>query len=659
MWSKIIYNTGDQLIQDLPERPINYKKFFTEQIAEGLYRDIQPAWNLVTSSNTSKKEFNNLSEDEKSFWYIYTEEIPDKFLALNLFVRPFEDFCRTCIITDDDITTLIQMDHERYCRGISSKSLKKNNTRTIINEIHPAQKYFQSLTKDWQRFYLEMNYLIPIQFKKIGYEIIRPEEAVEIDLSMIRKLARAIHSKYLHEIRNQNTRVQDDPDTLKFYNPGDSENQYTSDFDDLTDEIKYSNIDNAAHIPTKLLSIGYKIRLVKKGFKPVALHLSEEEIETMSQVEHIRWSWEKRLNGWRFGKSRNSIKKTHPSLLPYEELSEPEKEKDRELVKLIPALLLDINYEIFPVSPNRINKLSYAIKPQSNIHKLLCETRRLGEEVSNLALTSPKINDKIISINKIIEETIREVQGSYNYARHIQETFLPEDLYIRECFPDSFVLYKPKNIVSGDFYFFSKHGDLVIFALADCTGHGIPGALISTIGYGSLDQVVNVKKITDPADILRNLYSLVHRFMRRNLDRHGLQDDLDITLCLLDTRTNLLTLAGVGNLIYYVTEGNIIEIKSDYYKDDCNQKHEYRFTSKKIQMKIGDTLYLCSDGYADQFGGNDHKRYQRKKLMGFLLRIRDCPMAEQSDMLNEEIEKWREEQDEDQTDDISIIGIRI
>jgi len=659
MWSKVIYNTDNQLIQDISPARIKYKKFFINRIAEGLYEDIQQLINLITYSNTPNKEFKNLTKVEKSFWYDYVAEIPNKFRALNLFIRPFEDFCRTCIITDKEIATLVQMDQDRYCRELTSMDLKNNNTRTIESKNHPAQKSFQSLIKDWKRSYLELNYLIPGQLKKIGYEIIRHEEVVEIDMLMIKKLARAIHSRYLHELRNQSTRVENDPDNYIFYNPGDFGNQYISDFDDLPEEIKYSNIDNAAHIPTKLLSIGYKIRQVKKGFKPFALHLNEEEIETMARVEHIRWSWEKRLNGWIFGNIKDDIKKTHPSLVPYEELSESKKEKDRELVKLIPALLQDIDYEAFPVSPNRIKKLSYAIKPQSNIYKLLCETRELSDEIRGLALTSPEINEKVMSINKKIEETIGEVQGSYTCAQHIQEIFLPEDLYIRECFPDSFVLFKPRDIVSGDFYFFSKLDGLIIFALADCTGHGIPGALISTIGYGSLDQVINEKKITDPVEILRYLYSSVHRFLRRNIDGHGLSDDMDIALCILDTRTNLLTFSGVGNSIYYITDGKITEIKSEYFKDDCNVKREYLFTSEKIQMKIGDTLYLCSDGYTDQFGGKDHKKYQRKRLMNFLLHIQDCSMPEQSDRLYEEIEQWREENSEDQTDDILVIGIRI
>jgi len=653
MWQKIIYSTYNQRINELSHDPADYNKSFTISIAEGLYEDMLLTGNLSSGLSTQKKEFNELPGNEKSFWYDYAEKIPGKFLSSNLYVRPFEDFCRTCIITDQEISTFVRMDHDQYCRDIPSRRLPD------VSKDHPAENSLHKLLKDQDRFYMELNYLIPVQLKKIGYEIIRQEEAVEIDMSMIKKLARAIHSKYLHEIRNQSIRTKDDLNNYSFFNRGDPGIQYTSDFDDLPDEIKLSNIDNATHIPTKLLSIGYKIRPVKKGFKPVVLHLDEEEIETMSRVEHLRWSWEKRLNGWRFGKKRNSVKKTHPGLLPYEELSEHEKEKDRELVKLIPALLLDINYEISPISPNRINKLSYAIKPQSNIHKLLCETKRLSEEASKLAMTSPKINDKIISINKIIEETIREVQGSYNYARHIQEAFLPEDLFIRECFPDSFVLYKPKNIVSGDFYFFSKRNDHIIFTLADCTGHGIPGALISSIGYGSLDQVVNVKKISDPSVILRSLYAIVHRFLRRNIDGHGLKDDMDIIQCNLDSKTNILTYSGVGNLICHVCDRKITEIKSEYYKDDNNLKSEYRFTSKKIQMKIGDTLYLSSDGYADQFGGNNHKRYQRRRLMEYLLSIHDYPMAEQSDRLNEEIEKWREEQNEDQTDDISIIGIRI
>jgi serine phosphatase RsbU (regulator of sigma subunit) len=533
--------------------------------------------------------------------------------------------------------------------------LTSNSTGTIKTKNHPVRKSFQSTIKDWKRFSLEMNYLIPVQLKKTGYEIIRQEEAAEIDMLMVKKLARAIYSRYLHEIRIQSIKAEN----YIFYKPGDFRNQLILDFDDLPEEIKYSNIDNAAHIPTKLLSIGYKIRQVKKGYKPFALHLNEEEIETMSRVEHVRWSWEKRLNGWISGNIKDDIKKTHPSLVPYEELSESEKEKDRELVKLIPAFLQDIDYEVFPVSPNRIRKLSYAIKPQSSIHKILDETRELNDQIRHIATLTPTIEEMIRIRNNKIEKAISEVEGSYNYAQHIQETFLPDDLYVRECFPDSFVLFKPKDIVSGDFYFFSKQNNSVIFAAADCTGHGIPGALLSTLGYGILDQAVNEIKLTEPSYILHHLYTKMHRFLRNDAEGTGISDDMDIALCILNNEINLLTFSGVGSSIYYISDGKITEIKSETSKGNSSRIGEYLFTSEKIQLQIGDTLYLCSDGYTDQFGGKNHKKYQRKRLMDFLLNIQDCSMPEQSDRLYEEIEQWREENNEDQTDDILVIGIRI
>jgi RyR domain./Stage II sporulation protein E (SpoIIE). len=627
------YNSDNQLIQNkLPDKK-DYMKLFINPLAESLYQDFRKSGYAIQFSENFDKEFEKLTIAEQSFWYDLAAEIPDKFRTLNLFIRHFEDFCRTCIITDDEVRVLAQKDQD----------------------ILLSNKSFQSSIKDPQKFFVELNYLIPFELKKIGYEIIRYEEAFEINIIMIRKLARAIHSRYLHEIKNQTIKA----DNYIFYNPGNLENQYVSDFDDLPDDIKYSNIDNAVHIPTKLLSIGYKIRQVKKGFKPFALHLNQEEIETMARVEHIRWSWEKRLNGWAYGNYKDELKKTHPSLIPYEQLSESEKQKDRELVKLIPAFLHDIDYEAFPVSPNRIKKLSYAIKPQSSIHKILDETREMNTQIRNLVSLTPELEEMVRIRNKKIEEAISEVEGSYNYAQHIQETFLPHDLYIRECFTDSFVLFKPKDIVSGDFYFFSRQEDLIIFATIDCTGHGIPGALLSTLGYGILDQAVNEIKLTDPSLILHHLYSKIHRFLRNDAEGTGISDDMDIILCTLDIRTNALSYSGVKNPLYRITKGELIEYQAQNTTNDNCEKEDCQYISTKIQLEISDTIYLCSDGFSDQFGGKRHKRYQSGRLKSYLQSLLDCSMSEQSDRLYQEIEQWREENNEDQTDDILVIGIRI
>jgi serine phosphatase RsbU (regulator of sigma subunit) len=498
-----------------------------------------------------------------------------------------------------------------------------------------------------KEFLRELNYLIPVQLKKTGFEIIRAEEDISIDQDLIKKLARAIHSIYGQELRKLNSCTDK---TLQ---------EIPEDFDKLPKDLIYSNIDNAYHIPTKLLSIGYRIRPVQKGFRPFTLRLDETEIETMARIEHLRWIWDKRLNGWIHGNIRDDDLKIHPDLIPYEQLSETEKEKDRELVKLIPSLLQDIGYVAYPVVPGTIRNLSYAIRPQSSINRLLDETRMLNDEISEMSVGHSAVGEKLRIIREKIGETIDEVRGNYNYAQHIQQSYLPGDLYIRECFPDSFVLFGPKDIVSGDFYFFSKQGHLVIFAAADCTGHGIPGALLSTLGYGITDQAVNEKKFTDPADILHHLYLKVHRFLRKDEDRTGITDDMDIAVCTLDVKSGLLKYAGVGNPIYLVSAGNLTEYKARNSDQDCIPSGEGPFVSDIIQTSPGDTIYLFSDGYTDQFGGSDHKKYQRSRFKSFLLSIQNLSMPEQRDRLYEEFELWRSEKDEDQTDDILVIGVRL
>ena len=658
-WTGIIFNPDRELLQDISQNPDKYKKIYVDQIAESLYEDMRRARMLITTPFTFNNEFEGLSEEEKTVWFEYASEIPAKLKSLNLFIRPFRDFCRTCIITDTDIEKLACMDHEYYFRQSFNPHPDKKNKSNNPKRINPEPIPFQNIPGARKWYFKELNYLIPPQLKKIGYEIIRPDETFEITSPMIKSLARAIHSRYVQEMRSRDSYEEAYLNNHVLNYPEDIRSHYQTDFDNLPEDIKYSNMDNALHIPTKLLSIGYRIRPVKKGYKSVTLPLNEDETEAMASVEHIRWSWDKRLNGWIYGNVKDISNKVHPGLIPYQDLSESEKEKDRELVRLIPSLLKDIDYEVYSVSRKEIRTHSYEIKPQSNIHKLLNDTRLLNDEIKNLASAYPALDEKIKIINNKIEETIREVKGSYDYAQHIQETFLPHDLFVRECFPDSFVLFKPKDIISGDFYFFSKQGHLIIFAAIDCTGHGIPGALLSTIGYGIIDQAVNEIKITDPPEIIQHLYSKVHRFLRWDEDETGLSDSMDTVLCVLDLRTNMLIYSGVKNPLYRIVNGEIIVYRANNLIEYWNENGECKFLSEKIQLNIGDTIYLCSDGYADQFGGMNHEKYKSSRFMSFLQSIQEFSMSEQSDKLDREIESWREQNNEEQTDDILVIGIKI
>jgi X-X-X-Leu-X-X-Gly heptad repeat protein len=603
--------------------PADFGTRLAEPVAQSLCDDLRRIIRLSHSGRLSRKKFADLGESEKKFWIDYASAIPEKYDSIGLFLRPCREYCRTCIITVSEIETLISYDLDRFPDDT------QDSGRSIL--------------------FRELNYIIPASLKKAGFELIRQEEVAEISLTLLLKIARVVHAGYLHEMMKQASGI-----------PG-AKRSEAAGFDDLQHEALLSNLDFAVHLPTRLLAIGYRIRPVRKGYKTRALHLDDLEVEAMAKVEHLRWSWEKRLNGWTYGDVKDSRKKKHPCLVPYEELSENEKEKDRELVRLTPAILRDIKYEAYPVSPGKISRLSYAIKPQSSIHRLLSGTNELSSGINQLAENSPSIREKLSSLDEKIRLTISEVEGSYNYARRIQEAFLPDDLHIQECFPESFVLFEPKDIVSGDFYLFSRNDGNVIFALADCTGHGIPAALISTIGYGILDQTVNILKITDPADALCNLFSGIYRFLRKDTAISGVSDDMAIVLCNLDTNTRIMTYAGAGNMIFQVTGGKISGNLSGSISEECFINGKYRFTNRSLHLNLNDTLYICSDGFADQSGGGSHQRYTRKRLRDFLLQISDYPMPEQGDMLYEEFERWRDEKDrdEEQTDDITVIGIRI
>jgi len=652
VWIEIMYNPTTRLIQDITDNWKEYKKLFIDQIAENIYNDIQRTKHVFKSRFTFKTEFADMPEEEKRFWFEYAGGIPSRLKFLNLRIRRYKDFCRTCLIPYSDVEKLAIADFANECRTSANEDYS-NKDQDFFSQ------HFRDLPDNRKLFYLEMVHLVPVELRKAGYELVRPEEIAKIGDRMVLKLARAIHSRYRHEVTKQSASSQKKTYFNWLHSPGNNLNTGDTDFESLPEEIKHSNLDNAFHIPTKLLAIGYNIRPVERGYKPATLNLSEEEIEVMAKIEHIRWCWDKILHGWFHGEIKDPKKKFHPSIIAYEELSEAEKEKDRELVRMIPALLKDIGYEAYPVNPDRTGKVPYAIKPHSSMHRILDETRQINTYLKDVVRLSPDLEEMVDSRNLKIEEAIREVESSYKYALHIQESFLPDNLYVRECFPDSFILFMPKDVVSGDFYFFSRQKNQIIFAAADCTGHGIPGALLSTIGYGILDQAVNEIKLNDPVKILHHLYSKIHRFLRLESDGSGIADDMDIILCKLDTKTCMLTYSGVRNSLFHIRNGTINEYRTSSLPPDGSNIVDNLFISSRIQLNGGDTIYLCSDGYTDQFGGKSHKKYQSTRFKNFLLSIHEKPMSEQNDFLYEEIERWREENNEDQTDDILVIGIRL
>ena len=258
--------------------------------------------------------------------------------------------------------------------------------------------------------------------------------------------------------------------------------------------------------------------------------------------------------------------------------------------------------------------------------------------------------------NIVIEEKQKEITDSINYAKRLQDGILvPLDL-VQSWLSESFILFKPKDIVSGDFYWIEKVGDKIYFAVADCTGHGIPGALVSIICSNALSKSLQEDKISSPAKILDATRQLVEQRFVRAVD--SIKDGMDISLCCLNVKTKTITWAGAMNPLWVVKKDllEIQEIKPDRQAIGRIENPK-PFTEHKIKLSAGDSVYLFSDGYPDQFGGPKGKKYMKGKMKKYVLSIQNQSMQEQLASFDKEFNSWKGSQD--QIDDVCVMGVRI
>lgn len=264
---------------------------------------------------------------------------------------------------------------------------------------------------------------------------------------------------------------------------------------------------------------------------------------------------------------------------------------------------------------------------------------------------------------KLVELKSREITDSINYAQHIQNSILPSIEELNKKLKNGFVYYQPKDIVAGDFYWMENVGNAILFAVADCTGHGVPGAMVSIVCNSALTRAIGEYRLTQPADILNKAREIVIKTFERSGDESKLKDGMDIALCSLqhfDGRSQL-QFAGANNPLWIVTKNDsnayeLIEIKPDK-QPISNHIKQTDFTNHKIDLQKGDTLYIFSDGYADQFGGPKEKKLMYKPFKTFLISIQEMAMDEQKIALKNYFHQWKG--DLEQVDDVCIIGVRI
>jgi serine phosphatase RsbU (regulator of sigma subunit) len=256
----------------------------------------------------------------------------------------------------------------------------------------------------------------------------------------------------------------------------------------------------------------------------------------------------------------------------------------------------------------------------------------------------------------LLEEKNKEITDSIRYAKHIQESILPPAEVVKTCLPDSFVLYLPKDIVSGDFYWIDKKDNRTFVAAVDCTGHGVPGAFMSIVGHSLLQQAVNEKGLRQPSLILDELnLGVLHTLRQDQLSSS--RDGMDIALCCIDFQNRVMEYAGAYNPLWLVREGKLEEIKANRHPVGFVSGTPEPFTNHVIPVKANDVIYIFSDGYADQFGGEKGKKFRYRELQNLLISICGKPMNEQRDILEQAFLKWKG--DLEQVDDILIIGIRL
>jgi PAS domain S-box-containing protein len=275
-----------------------------------------------------------------------------------------------------------------------------------------------------------------------------------------------------------------------------------------------------------------------------------------------------------------------------------------------------------------------------------------------------KAEEQILQQRDIIEAKNKDITDSINYAKRIQQATLPTETQLKETFNDHFVFFRPKDIVSGDFYWLGQSEDgKIYFAAADCTGHGVPGAIMSVIGTTKLDEIVTHRPIENPAHAMEQLRLDITSMLNHYGAEQQTDDGIDMVLCSFDFKatdeknSGVLEFACAKNPLWLVREGKLTEFLPDHFcvgKDDDADKP---FTLHRIELKKGDHIYLFSDGFADQFGGKSGKKFKSKKLQELLLSIQDKPMATQKTELEKTLDEWRGEYM--QVDDICVVGISI
>lgn len=311
---------------------------------------------------------------------------------------------------------------------------------------------------------------------------------------------------------------------------------------------------------------------------------------------------------------------------------------------------------------NQVEDLSAELKKANEQLEMTVELRtaELNEVNISLEKNLKELKDNIEIVNeqnKEIKAQNHSITSSINYAKTIQNNILPDFQTIRQHFPDSFLIFKPKDIVSGDFYYFNEKDDKLILAVVDCTGHGVPGAFMSLIGYEILTEIIEHHVVMEPSHILKSLHTGVRRLLKQETSTS--RDGMDVAMVVIDKTKGELKFAGAKRPLVYVKNGKMETIEGTNAHIGGNLSKDVYFEQTVVNFSDEDNmkLYLFSDGYQDQFGGENNKKLMKKHFRELIFQIQGMDMHTQGTMLAEWHDAWKGELA--QTDDILVLGVKV
>jgi serine phosphatase RsbU (regulator of sigma subunit) len=282
------------------------------------------------------------------------------------------------------------------------------------------------------------------------------------------------------------------------------------------------------------------------------------------------------------------------------------------------------------------------------------ETYRLKGQNRKLVKDLQSVN---VSLEKKVKERTREITDSIQYASRIQNALLPSREELESLLPNYFIFNKPRNIVSGDYYWIARKGNKVAVAVADCTGHGVPGAFMSILGITFLNEIFNKVVAVRANEILNQLRGHIIKSLRQTGRSSEVKDGMEIALCVIDFEKNKLQYSGAFRPLFLFRSQEMIELKGDSMPICHYQEEDQSFSNQELDFMVDDVIYMFSDGYVDQLGGPERKTFKSKRFKQLLMDIHGESFEKQFRLLESEFQSWRS--DIEQIDDILIMGIRL